>query len=254
MISPNHTTMSANQFRKNVRIFLWVLALGFSIAIHVILFHEKPQFLLAVAASILAPGCLLGFRIIAEPVTSKSFNVVLFVLLLASLIRLFLVRYRMNTDEYDLYFLLILSSQFCCLVILTNLNVNQSFAALAVISALSSILSRLPAGELFSNSMSFTAHIAAHPLEDFRKVVNYPEHYIRTDIDDVLSARTKNGFYVLSGPLGVGKSVALFEHLRKEHVIWLNARIALCENLRDLGFTVSTDSVDTCRNILHVAI
>ncbi|KAL0234868.1 hypothetical protein GEMRC1_001453 [Eukaryota sp. GEM-RC1] len=45
-----------------------------------------------------------------------------------------------------------------------------------------------------------------------------------------------------------------FEHLRKEHVIWLNARITLCENLRDLGFTVSTDSVDTCRNILHVAI
>ncbi|KAL0228755.1 hypothetical protein GEMRC1_013375 [Eukaryota sp. GEM-RC1] len=184
-------TISTDQFRKNVRVSLWGFTLGFLI-IHFIVLRENPQqFHVAAAASILALGCRLGFRIIAEPVISKYFNVLFFVLLIASIFRLFLVRYWMNTDEYDLFFLLIFGSQCCCLILLTNLKVTESFAALAVLSAV------------------FTDHIAAHPLEDFRKVVNYPKHYVSTEINDDLSSRPENGFYVLSGPTGIGKSVAL---------------------------------------------
>ncbi|KAL0231010.1 hypothetical protein GEMRC1_010415 [Eukaryota sp. GEM-RC1] len=147
-----------------------------------------------------------------------------------------------------------MSSQYCCLIILTNLEVKESFVALAFIPTLFLLLSHFPVDIPFSNSMSFTDHIAAHPLKDFKSVVDYPELYTPTDIDDVLSSRTKNGFYVLSGPSGIGKSVALFEHLKKDHVIWLNARHTLCENLDRLDFKVETDDDDECRRVIRHAI
>ncbi|KAL0241099.1 hypothetical protein GEMRC1_006334 [Eukaryota sp. GEM-RC1] len=45
-----------------------------------------------------------------------------------------------------------------------------------------------------------------------------------------------------------------FEHLKNKHVIWLDARISLCDNLAALGFNVETDSEADCRRIIRAAL
>ncbi|KAL0240077.1 hypothetical protein GEMRC1_010184 [Eukaryota sp. GEM-RC1] len=84
-----------------------------------------------------------------------------------------------------------------------------------------------------------TNFLDAHSLEElgFQREVSYPiDNYVHTPIDDALSSITENGLYVLSGPDEIGKTVSLYHHLRKDHVIWLNSINGLCNGLKVLGF------------------
>ncbi|KAL0229104.1 hypothetical protein GEMRC1_013724 [Eukaryota sp. GEM-RC1] len=103
--------------------------------------------------------------------------------------------------------------------------------------------------------LSFTDHISQFPLEHFSNMKDFPnEHYVPTDFADLLSTSTQDDIYILSGPPGAGKTVALFQYLREESVIWLDARIPLWHNIDIFGYRIKTFSEDICFKVLSDAL
>ncbi|KAL0220847.1 hypothetical protein RCL1_000701 [Eukaryota sp. TZLM3-RCL] len=90
--------------------------------------------------------------------------------------------------------------------------------------------------------LSFVSHMNKSHLRDFRNVVEFPNVYVPTELDSKLSLPEYShpGLFVLLGPPGVGKSVALFEHLKNEKVLWLSGRHGFVGSARVLGFEGSS--------------
>ncbi|KAL0221359.1 hypothetical protein RCL1_001213 [Eukaryota sp. TZLM3-RCL] len=88
---------------------------------------------------------------------------------------------------------------------------------------------------------SFYFYMVRTTLKDFPQVVDYPNVYVHTPLDVKLGTLDSPRLYVLLGPPGVGKSVALYEHLKDQNVLWLSARLSLAANAEKLGFTGGDD-------------
>ncbi|KAL0244680.1 hypothetical protein GEMRC1_008762 [Eukaryota sp. GEM-RC1] len=257
--------MVESSSRNAVRFFFWGLSLCFLLAFHVTMFtftNLPPSMFirLAVLFSVLALVFLVGFHFVTAANLFKVWDCVLLFLSITSIINVFVTWFWVSTRDYNHVFLLLFSLQMVIAVLLISRLSTISFFILFALCSffyvlLFSLLSNVPMHSTVSDFDSFVDHITAHPLGSFSTVVNYPNvPYIKTDLDDVLSSIKDDGLYILIGPAGLRKSVALFNHLKKDHVIWLDARIHLCENLFKLGYTVETKFEQDCLILIQEAL
>ncbi|KAL0224690.1 hypothetical protein RCL1_002602 [Eukaryota sp. TZLM3-RCL] len=103
--------------------------------------------------------------------------------------------------------------------------------------------------------VAFTAFICflsdVHPFVNYLNntlgqipVVELPQHYIHTEIDDYLTRMIPLKINTLVGSSGCGKSVALYRYLNNQSVVWLSGRDSLCVSLQNMKFHKRSNKVD----------
>ncbi|KAL0221463.1 hypothetical protein RCL1_001317 [Eukaryota sp. TZLM3-RCL] len=149
-----------------------------------------------------------------------------------------ITRYFWGSEVHDLYFHAIafplILTGFGLITYFYNWPLHSSISILSFFVALFvALVAFMPS--------SFYFHMVRTTLKDFPHVVDYPNVYVHTPLDVKLRSLDSPRLYVLLGPTGIGKSVALYEHLKDQKVLWLSARLSLAANAEKLGFTGGDD-------------
>ncbi|KAL0224985.1 hypothetical protein RCL1_002897 [Eukaryota sp. TZLM3-RCL] len=108
---------------------------------------------------------------------------------------------------------------------------------------------------LFTIRPSLVSILNVNTLNHFSFVsVPDPAFTVDLEIDHQLKSATTTNLMVLAGQPGCGKSVSLYRFLQNEHVLWLNARNTLCQNLANYGINVNKLTEQDCFQHFQTAL
>ncbi|KAL0224853.1 hypothetical protein RCL1_002765 [Eukaryota sp. TZLM3-RCL] len=108
---------------------------------------------------------------------------------------------------------------------------------------------------LFTIRPSLVSILNVNTLNHFCFVsVPDPAFTVDLEIDHQLKSATTTNLIVLAGQPGCGKSVSLYRFLQNEHVVWLNARNTLCQNLANYGINVNKLTEQDCFQHFQTAL